>query len=60
MNEFTTPNGDAPLHEPILRNAVTERSMEATRKRALEEGWTLEEVERCYGAFDESSSNSAD
>lgn len=59
MNEFTTPNGDAPLHEPILQDAVPERSMEATRKRAIENGWTREQVERCYGLLKESGSNSA-
>lgn len=60
MNEFTTPSGDAPLHNPILRDAAPERSMEATRKRAFENGWTREQVDRCYGVFEESGAISGD
>lgn len=48
MREFTTPTGDAPLHEPILRKGG-ERSLADTRKRARRSGWTEKQIERAYG-----------
>ena len=58
IREFTTPNGDAPLHEPILRDGCPGQSLEATRRRALDAGWTVQQVERCYGSLDRKELNS--
>ena len=55
MREFTTPNGDAPLHEPILREGSSNRGLQETRERVLREGWTIQQVERCYGPFKRSA-----
>jgi hypothetical protein len=55
MCEFTTPDGDAPLHEPILREGSDDRALQETRERALREGWTIQQVERCYGPFKRSA-----
>jgi len=52
MNEFTTPDGDAPLHDPILEEGCPRQSLEATRNRALAAGWTIQEIEWAYGPFD--------
>jgi hypothetical protein len=55
MREFTTPTGDAPMHEPILREGSDDRALNATRERALQAGWTIQQVERCYGPFKRSA-----
>jgi hypothetical protein len=49
MPEFTTPNGDAPLHDPILADGRFERSLEQTRERARSSGWSEDEIELAFG-----------
>ena len=49
MREFTTPNGDAFLHDIILREGSSATALEETRQRARREGWSEEQIDRCYG-----------